>query len=61
MSENEITGEAFDVFVKVHRVLGPGLYESVYEAAIKHELSLREIPFKSQVGVSVIYEGVKLD
>jgi GxxExxY protein len=41
MTENEITGEIVDAAYKVHTTLGPGLLESVYEAALAWELEKR--------------------
>lgn len=61
MSENEISKMLVDIFLKVHRALGPGLLESVYEEAICYELSEAAINFKRQQGIAVMYEGVKMD
>ena len=61
-SETErLAAELVDAALKAHRNLGPGLLETVYEACLCHELCLREIPFKRQVSVPIIYEGVTLD
>jgi GxxExxY protein len=38
MTENEITGQIVDAAYKIHTTLGPGLLESVYEAALAYEL-----------------------
>jgi GxxExxY protein len=43
--------------IEVHRLLGPGLLESVYEAALCEELMLRELPFKRQCLLPVTYKG----
>lgn len=43
--------------IEVHRLLGPGYLESVYEEALAVELSLRKIPFARQVPVAVDYKG----
>ncbi len=43
--------------IEVHRELGPGYLESVYEGAMAVELELRGIPFRRQVGVTVMYKG----
>ncbi len=46
--------------IEVHRILGPGLLESVYEAALAQELSLRNIRCLRQVQVPLIYKGHSL-
>ena len=43
--------------IEVHRELGPGLLESVYEECMCQELRLREIPFLAQVELPVVYKG----
>ena len=61
-SETERIAEAaVDSAFKVHAALGPGLLESVYEACLCHELHQRGIPFKTQVSLPVMYEGMQLD
>lgn len=52
-----VVGAAFSV----HKALGPGLLESVYEVCLCHEFNKREIPFRSQVVLPVMYDGVRLD
>jgi GxxExxY protein len=47
--------------IDVHRALGPGLLESVYEECLCHELKLAEIDFGRQVPLPVTYKGVRLD
>lgn len=44
----------------VHRELGPGLLESVYEVCLAHELTIRGVPFETGLRVPVIYAGVRL-
>jgi GxxExxY protein len=46
--------------MKVHRELGAGFLEAVYEEALKREFLNSEIPFKSQVKLNVFYEGKQL-
>ena len=43
--------------MEVHQILGPGLLESVYQAALEKELKLRGIPFQHQVELPVSYKG----
>jgi len=57
---NELTEAIIGAAMEVHRQLGPGLLEKVYEEALCHELALRGIPFKRQVLVPIIYKGVEL-
>ncbi len=52
----ELVGAAFSV----HRELGPGLLESVYESCVCHELALRGVPFRKQVVLPITYKGLKL-
>lgn len=61
MSENEISKILVDIFIKVHSQLGPGLLESVYEAAICYELSKRGLDYKRQHGIPVFYDNQKMD
>jgi len=53
--------QVVDAAFAVHKNLGPGLLESVYEVCLCHELSKRGIPFRSQVSLPVVYDGVRLD
>lgn len=50
-----------DAAFTVHKTLGPGLLESVYEACMCHELGKRGIPFARQVSFPVVYDGLRLD
>lgn len=45
---------------KVHRILGTGLLESVYEEALCHELHLRGLQFVKQQSVPILYKEIKL-
>lgn len=47
--------------IEVHKELGPGFLESVYEEAMKNESEYRQIPFQSQVKIPVFYKGRKLE
>ena len=55
--EYQITGAC----IEVHKHLGPGLLESVYQKCLSRELELRNISFKSEHIISVHYKGVILD
>ena len=62
MTENEIGKIVVDSAIKVHKVLGPGLLESAYEACLVHKLiKKRDLKVQSQVGLPVKYEDVVLD
>jgi GxxExxY protein len=54
---DRLTSEIIGAAIEVHKCLGPGLLESIYEEALCHELELRGIPFKRQVDVDVMYKG----
>jgi len=57
---NELSGAVIGAAIEVHRNLGPGLLEKVYEEALCQELHLRGIPFERQVLVPLVYKGVTL-
>lgn len=61
MNENELAKIAVDICYKIHTTLGPGLLESVYEAAFAYELEKRGIPFTRQQGIIAHYEDAILD
>lgn len=57
---NNLTGEIISAAIEVHRTLGPGLLESVYEKALAKELNIRGLSVETQKPVDVIYKGVKV-
>jgi GxxExxY protein len=59
--KDPITGEIISAAIEVHKSLGPGLLESVYETCLCHELKLRGITFERQKVLPVRYKGVSLD
>ena len=61
MSEDEISKIVFESALKVHRTLGPGLLESVYEACMFYELSKCNLKIEKQKSLPLIYEEVKLE
>ena len=54
---NKIIGAA----IEVHRALGPGLVESVYETCLCHELSQRGVAFERQVALPIVYREIRLE
>lgn len=63
---DDLTERIIGAAIEVHRVLGPGLLESIYEEALCHEFALRGVPFQRQVAVDVMYkdkiiQGQRLD
>ena len=61
MTENEIGKVVVDAAITVHRALGPGLLESVYEVILAHELQRRGLGVQRQVPIAIEYDGVKFD
>ena len=61
MDINELSSKIIGSAIEVHKALGPGLLESTYERCLCHELNLRNISFKTQKPLPVIYKGNKLD
>jgi GxxExxY protein len=60
MHENEISEKIIGAAIEVHRILGPGLLESIYEEALCHELHLRGLNFLRQQNVPIPYKGIRL-
>jgi len=58
---NKTTESIIGAAIEVHRHLGPGLLESAYEECLCEELSLRQILFKRQAALPVMYKNKKLD
>ena len=56
----DLTNRIIAAAMRVHRRLGPGLLESIYEACLCHELEKAAIPFQRQVPLPVIYDDVRL-
>jgi GxxExxY protein len=58
---DELTGRIIAAAIEVHRHLGPGLLESVYEECLCHELKLVGLRFERQPSLPVIYKGIRLE
>ena len=61
MTENTIATLVYECGLKVHKALGPGLLESVYEACLCFEFVREGLFFEKQKPVSIIYEGQQID
>lgn len=47
--------------IEVHKILGAGLLESVYQKCLEEELRLRNIKFKSELKIPIIYKGKEIN
>ncbi len=61
MTENEIGKVVVDAAIAIHKTLGSGVYEIVYEVILAHELKKRNLNVKRQVSVPIEYDGIKFD
>jgi len=61
MTENEIGKLVVDSAIAVHRELGPGLLESVYEVILAHHLRQQGMRAERQVPIPIEYQRVKFD
>ncbi|UEQ75428.1 GxxExxY protein [Chryseobacterium arthrosphaerae] len=64
MTKKEITQLSYEITgfaIKVHKILGPGLLESVYEECLKIELIKNGYDVKQQVIASINYEGIEIE
>ena len=58
MNENEISKVVFESGLKIHRKLGIGLYEAVYEECLVYELRQKGLKVEKQKDIPIIYEGL---
>jgi GxxExxY protein len=58
---NELSGKILDAAIEVHNILCPGLLEIVYETCLCKELTLRNIAYKRQVLIPIIYKECSLN
>jgi GxxExxY protein len=61
MNENEIGTQILAAAIEVHRELGPGLLESVYEIVLARELTDRGFTVERQVPVPIVFKGIRFD
>tara|TARA_B100000315_G_C14274428_1_gene450164 strand:- start:206 stop:595 length:390 start_codon:yes stop_codon:yes gene_type:complete len=59
--EEDIATKIVDVAYCVHKELGPGLLERIYEICFCHELTKRNLAYQRQVEVPIVYDGIKFD
>ncbi len=55
-----LTGSIIGAAIEVHRMLGPGLLESAYEACLIYELQLRQLKVEQQKALPICYKEIKL-
>lgn len=61
MTENEIAAKVMDVSFLIHRELGPGLLESVYETILARQLIDAGLTIERQVSVPILFQGISFD
>jgi GxxExxY protein len=61
MKENDISDHILDCCFKVHRNLGPGLFESVYEEVLSFEMLANHLNFERQKALSLTYADIELE
>ncbi|OLC49023.1 MAG: GxxExxY protein [Acidobacteria bacterium 13_1_40CM_65_14] len=58
---SHVTRKIIGAAIEVHKTLGPGLLESIYQACLQRELTSRNMRFVVQRPVPIVYKGLKLD
>ena len=61
MTDAQLTHQIIGAAIEVHRELGPGLLENVYEESLCYELATRGVAFEKQEPIPVVYKETKLD
>ena len=61
MDINDLTGNVIGSAIEVHKALGPGLLESIYEECLCIEFNKRNIPFERQKELKIEYKHITLD
>ncbi len=57
----DLTEKIIGAAIEVHRALGPGLLESIYQTCLAHEMTLRGLHFEKEKPLPVEYKGVRLE
>lgn len=60
-AEESMAQKIVDAAYTVHKFLGPGLLEKVYEVCFCHELSKRKLKYQRQVDIPIVYDGITFD
>src|SRR5262245_9552952 len=58
---NQLTHRILSAAIEVHRILGPGMLESIYVPCLQYELSERGLRFESERSIPVVYKKMTLD
>ena len=58
---NDIIYQVIGASIEIHKALGPGLLESVYHKCLKHELTIRNISFESEVIIPINYKKLEVN
>ena len=61
MTENELSKIVFEAGLKIHRKLGPGLFETVYEQCLFYELKKQGLKVEKQIVLPIIYDELKIN
>jgi len=61
LRNEDLTWQIIGAAIEVHKYLGPGLLESVYQISLARELAMRSIPFRREVNIPVQYKGELLE
>jgi len=59
--EEKIAQKIVDSAYTVHKILGPGLLEKIYEVCFCHELAKRGLQYQRQIDLPIIYDGIKFE
>lgn len=58
---NELTYKIIGACIEVHKIVGPGLYESAYHKCLEREFQLLGLPYESELEIPLMYKDVKID
>jgi len=61
MTHNEISGAIIDVAIDIHRRLGPGLFESVYQVVLAYEMTKHNLQVEREVPIPVFWDNLRFD